>query len=138
MTDFPKRFVYVDDDSDLRRVVRMVIEKIHPDIMLVTCGTGEELIRRLRELQPDLILLDLRMPDMNGPDVLHELRAREDGASIPVILVTSMTKLTMLDDYKELGVIGVIHKPFEVMNLNEIIAELWKKFIESKLGPIPD
>ncbi len=134
MTDFPKRLVFVDDEKDVRRVVRDIIERIHPDIMLVTCATGEELLNRLRELQPDLILLDLRMPDMSGPDIVHELRAREEGASVPVIFMTGATKIAMNDEYKELGVIGVIHKPFEVMKLPEDIGTLWRAFIESKLG----
>ncbi len=134
MTDFPKRLVFVDDEQDVRRIVRDIIERVYPDIMLVTCSGGEELLSRLRELQPDLLLLDLRMPDMSGPDVVHALRAREEGANVPVIFITGATKVTMTDEYKDLGVIGVIHKPFDVMKLPEIIGEMWRDFIESKLG----
>jgi CheY-like chemotaxis protein len=133
MTDFPKRLVFVDDEPDIRRVVRDIIERVYPDIMLVTCASGEELLSRLRELQPDLILLDLRMPVMSGPDVVQMLRKREEGMNVPVIFVTGATRLEMTDEYKELGVIGVIHKPFDVMKLPNTIGEFWRAFIETKL-----
>jgi CheY-like chemotaxis protein len=133
VTDFPKRLVYVDDEPDVRRIVREALERMDPDLMLVTCASGEELLSRLRELQPDLILLDLKMPVMSGPDILHELRRREDGQSVPVIFVTGKTRVQMTEEYKTLGVIGVIHKPFDVLKLTEIIGVFWKEFIESKI-----
>ena len=133
MTDFPKRLVFVDDEQDVRRVVKDVIERIHPNMMIVTCRSGEELLSRLRELQPDLILLDLKMPDMDGPGVVEALRQREEGQSVPVIFVTGATKVTMTDEYKDLGVIGVIHKPFDVMKFSETIGEFWRAFIAAKI-----
>lgn len=134
MTDFPRRLVFVDDEPDLRRIVREALEKDDPALVIVTCGGGEELLNRFRELQPDLILLDLKMKDMSGPDALEALRKREDGASVPVLFVTGAAKVEMTEEYKNLGVIGVLHKPFEAAKLREIIAGYWQAFIAEKIG----
>src|SRR5689334_18859797 len=112
MTDFPKRIVYIDDEPQARRMVKDAIGGDEDDPhFLVTCATGRELIARLRELQPDLIMLDLRMPDMNGPDTIDALRKNPAYNNAPVIFITDREKVKMIDDYKALGVIGVLYKP---------------------------
>jgi len=79
----------------------------------------------MKELQPDLILLDLRMPDMNGSDTINELRKTPSYNHAPVIFVTERTKVTMIDAYKVLGVIGVIHKPLDPKTLKSQILGYW-------------
>ncbi len=132
MTHFPKRLVYVDDEQSVRHVVREALERLDPDIILVTCSGGAELMSRLRELQPDLILLDLKMPDMSGPDIIDALHKRPEGANIPVLFITG-TKVEMTDEYKNLGVIGVIHKPLDVLKLRETIGKFWAEYMESRI-----
>lgn len=126
MSEFPQRIVFVDDEPDVRRIVREALERAGRDLALVTCSGGEELLTRLRELQPDLILLDLKMKKMTGPDILQALRQHSEGANVPVIFMTG-TRVEMTDDYKNLGVIGVLHKPFDIAALPGQIAELWMK-----------
>ena len=126
MSDFPRRVVFVDDEQSIRKLVRDALERVMPNIALVTCSSGDELLTRLRELQPELILLDLKMKGKSGPDIIDALRAREEGKDIPIMFITGKTKVIMNDEYKNLGVIGVIHKPFDAVRLPETIGELWR------------
>ncbi len=125
MSDFPYRIVCVDDDIKTRKQVREALEATDHDVILVTCGGGEELLDRLQELQPSLIIMDLLMPDMNGPDILDALHRHKHGKDVRVIFLTAHEKILMVDDYKSLGVIGVIKKPFDPKTFAEEIQELW-------------
>lgn len=132
MSDLPQRIVYVDDDNSMRFVVREAFERLSPELSVVTCGTGAELLNRLRELQPDILLLDLKMPGMSGPDLLHELRKRPEGADLPVVFITAVQKIEMIEKYQALGVIGVVVKPFDVTKLAETIGRFWYEHRNSK------
>jgi CheY-like chemotaxis protein len=124
----PGRIVVVDDDELVRRMVRKALEKTGQDIVLVTCSTGQELLSRFRELQPDVIILDMMLNDMTGVDVVEALSQINEGYSTAVIFLTAKTKLTMAEDYRHLGVIGVIHKPFEIETLAAEVAAMWKAY----------
>lgn len=125
---FPERIVYVDDEQDLRTIMRETIEAEGFDGSFVTCGSGQELLNRIRVLQPNLILLDVMMPEMDGLDVLAALKDSEDGADVPVIFMTGVQKLEMLEKYKHLGVIGVLHKPFNADSFMGSIEEIWLRY----------
>ncbi len=127
MSEFPERIVYVDDTDSMRAALRISLEASDEEFILVTCRSGSELLSRIRELHPDLILLDLRMPDMSGPDTIEALRKIEDYEHTPVIFVTGETQVKMDKHYKKLGVIGVIHKPLELSTLSDTIKALWQE-----------
>ncbi|MEM7679924.1 MAG: response regulator [Pseudomonadota bacterium] len=124
----PGRIVFVDDDNDIRQVVRdsFQMADVSKDVVIATCGSGGELLKRLNELQPALILLDLHMPGMNGIDFIHTLRDHKDGAHTPVIFLTGETRVEMKKQYEDIGVIGVIHKPFDVKTLPEQTFAIWR------------
>lgn len=123
MDEFPQRIVYVDDEPQARKAIKEFIGPKGAN-SLVTCATGHELIARMGELQPDLILLDLRMPEMSGPDTIDAMRKIPQTHHAPIIFVTERTKVKMIEDYKALGVIGVIYKPFD-KTLRQQIGVLW-------------
>jgi len=142
--NFPERIVYVDDDQMLRDLVKTSLARAEEDFFVVTCSSGEELINRFRELQPDLILLDLNMPDMNGPDTIEALSKTSGWEETPFVFLTGSTNLSMIDEYKQLGVIGVVHKPFKPKELPEMIKKYWcvhhgveydEDAVESEEGP---
>ena len=124
MANFPQRIVFVDDDASIRKLARRILENYDPTLVLVTCATGQELLSRFRELQPDVVLLDLKMPGMTGPDVVETLRDKADGRDIPIIIVTGFP-VEMTEEYKRLGVIGVIQKPFYAATLPAEIEAMW-------------
>ncbi|HOO81336.1 MAG TPA: response regulator [Alphaproteobacteria bacterium] len=129
MVRLPERIVYVDDEQDLREILRVTLESFGYEGALATCGSGKELLQRLRVLQPELILLDLKMPDMDGPATIAQLKMHEMGRNIPIVFVTGSIKLEMLERYKPLGVIGVIHKPLDLGALTDNISALWCEYL---------
>lgn len=130
--DFPERLVVVDDDPDMRALVRECVKSQRPEQMIVTCGSGAELISRYRELRPDLVLLDLIMPGMNGPDTIEKLRTMPEAEGLPIIFLTGKKAIEMQDLYNKLDVQGVIYKPFGgPQEFVEKISECWRKFQKS-------
>lgn len=123
----PRRIVYVDDSARDRRIASAALDDGGENgNIFIACSAGGELIARLKELQPDLILLDLLMPGMNGPDTIDALRKSSTYNFTPVIFVTEQKKVAMIEDYKVLGVLGVIYKPFDSADLKERVYTLWQ------------
>ena len=131
MSDFPERILHVDDDETQRDIVTAVF-KGHKETTLESCCCGEKALSRLAELQPQLILLDLKMPKIDGPETLDKLRKTEGFAETPVIFLTGVTEIKMQEDYKKLGVAGVIHKPIDQKMLVENIRILWKDHTDNQ------
>jgi two-component system, OmpR family, response regulator len=105
-----KRILYIEDETDLQWLVKHILESIGGfDVMV--CGSGAEGLGRMEEFAPDLVLLDVMMPEMDGFSVLRVLRARPASAAVPVLFLTARTQQG--DEYLALGADGVIAKPFE-------------------------
>jgi two-component system OmpR family response regulator len=111
-----KRILYIEDETDLQWLVKHILESVGGFEVLV-CGTGAEGLRAMETFNPDLVLLDVMMPEMDGFGVLRALRARPDGASVPVVFLTARTQEN--NEYLDLGADGVIAKPFEPGSLVE-------------------
>jgi CheY-like chemotaxis protein len=124
--DFPGKITYADDDKAMLTLVRTAIEASRSGVLMVTCKSGQELVNNIQHIKPDLVLLDLQMADMNGPDTVMRLRGAKSTANIPVIFITGYEKVEMTDAYKKLGVIGVIHKPVDPDTIADQIQELWQ------------
>ena len=111
-----KRILYIEDETDLQWLVRHILQSIGGfDVMV--CSSGAEGLRVIKEFNPDLILLDVMMPEMDGFSVLRALRVQPETAAVPVVFLTARTQQG--DEYLALGVNGVIAKPFEPGRLVE-------------------
>ena len=110
------RILYVDDEADIREVAQMALE-LDPEFEVRACASGAEGIAAATAWQPDLILLDVMMPVMDGPTVFQRLREAPDTAAIPVVFITSRTQAKEVDALRELGARGVLAKPFDPMTL---------------------
>jgi CheY-like chemotaxis protein len=110
------RILHVDDEPDIREVVELSLDR-DPDLMQRSCGSGGEALVVAAEWLPDLILLDVMMPVMDGPATLVQLRENVRTASIPVIFMTARAQAREADRFRSLGVVGVIPKPFDPMTL---------------------
>ena len=110
------RILYVDDEDDIREVASMSLE-LDPSIEVRTCSSGFEAIAVAGEWRPDLILLDVMMPSMDGPATLAKLRADPATAAIKVVFITARTQAYEVEQFREMGVEGVIAKPFDPMTL---------------------
>lgn len=122
-----KKILYAEDDEDIRIIVKIVLESQNTSIRLDFANNGSELLAKLRYTIPDLILLDVMMPQMDGPAVLKELRKNPALKDIPVIFLTSKVQPQEIEELEALDVLGVIPKPFDTMNLYKTIKEMWDK-----------
>lgn len=110
-----QRILYVDDEPDLREVAAMSLE-LDPDLEVRCCGSGQEALEVLAGWTPDLILLDLMMPGMDGPTT-HAAIAERFGTSIPIVYFTARVEESEKARLLALGARGVIAKPFDPMGL---------------------
>lgn len=129
MLQFPSKILHADDEPDFQNIVRQALSE-YDELELKVCNHGRELLLCAGRFQPDLILLDLKMPVANGVDTIETLY-NEAETQIPVILITGVTKIKMLDMYERMGVIGVIHKPVSVGMLPEKIRYFWNIYQNS-------
>jgi two-component system OmpR family response regulator len=119
--------LYVEDDLDIQAVAQIALE-IVGGLSLKTCSSGAEALATANAgFVPDLLLLDVMMPNMDGPTTLAELRKLPGTANTPVIFMTAKVQSAELDFYTSLGAIGVIAKPFDPMELSSQVRALWNK-----------
>jgi two-component system, OmpR family, response regulator len=118
--------LYVEDDPDIQMVAQMALEVVG-GLSLRACSSGSEALQAAASCQPDLILLDVMMPDMDGPATLAELRKLPATASTPVIFMTAKVQAAEVAHYRTLGAIGVIAKPFDPMQLAQQVRKLWQE-----------
>jgi len=111
-----KRILYIEDEADLQWLVKHILESAGGFEVLV-CASGAEGLGRVERFKPDLILLDVMMPGMDGFGVLHALRDGNKGVAIPVVFLTALAQ--EVDEYLGSGALGVIVKPFEPGHLVE-------------------
>lgn len=112
----PLRILYVDDEPDIREIVELALG-LHPAFFTRSCASGREALALLATWTPDLILLDVMMPVMDGPATLERLRDNPLTAKIPVVFITARAQSREADALRSLGAAGVIAKPFDPMTL---------------------
>lgn len=111
------RILHVDDEPDIREVTALALG-IDPDIELTSCHSGRAALDALDGgLRPDVILLDVMMPGLDGPGTLEQVRAMENHAATPVIFMTARAQAQEQARFIGLGAVGVIIKPFDPMTL---------------------
>lgn len=108
--DTKKTIMVVDDNADMVTVTKTILEARGYNV--IAANSAEELFNRLKEQRPDLILLDIMMPQMDGLLALRQLRGNPDTSSIPVMLVTAKVRYQdILAGYKQ-GADYYLTKPF--------------------------
>lgn len=110
------RVLYVDDEADIREIVGLSLG-LDPDITVEIASSGAEALTAVQAQLPDLILLDVMMPDMDGPTTLFRLRERAESREIPVVFMTARAQRREIERFKTLGALGVIAKPFDPISL---------------------
>jgi len=125
MSDLQK-ILYVEDEPDIREVAQLALAAVG-GFQMEVCASGEEALARVEAFAPDLILLDVMMPGMDGPTTLSRLRERAELADIPVIFMTAKVQPQEVAQFRSLGAIDVIPKPFDPMHLAEQVREIWRR-----------
>jgi CheY-like chemotaxis protein len=111
-----KKVLIIDDEADIREVAAMSLEMVG-GWQVLTAASGSEGIAKAEAQQPDAILLDVMMPDMDGPATFQQLRGNPATQHIPVILLTAKTQAMDKRKLSELGVTAILAKPFDPMTL---------------------
>ena len=116
------KLLYVEDEADIREIAEYALEDEGFDI--VFCASGEQAMEQAGDFQPEVILLDVMMPGMDGPTTLKNLRDVPGLQNTPVIFLTAKVQPNEIQDFIALGAIDVIPKPFDPMTLAEQIREV--------------
>jgi CheY-like chemotaxis protein len=109
-----RSLLLVDDDQNMRTIAEMILEI---DFNVYLAESGRSGLVAAEYEQPDVILLDVKMPGMDGPTTLIKLRENPQTAAIPVILMTACVQSHETEWYRKLDIIGLIEKPFDPMEL---------------------
>lgn len=117
------KVMHVDDEADIREIASMAMETLG-GFEVAGFGSGPEALKQGPAFNPDVILLDVMMPQWDGPTTLREIRADDDLKDVPVIFMTAKVQTHEIENYVDMGVIGVLPKPFDPMSLAEDIAAL--------------
>ncbi len=133
MTGEPEltRLLYVDDDPDIRFVVDMALREIG-GFELCLCASGAEALARFPDFRPQMLLVDVMMPEMDGPQTLTNLRALPGGGELPAVFVTAKVQPQDLAEYRRIGIDEVIAKPFDPLALSERVRGIWRRVISER------
>lgn len=110
------RVLHVDDEPDIREVVEMSLS-LDPEFAVRSCASGADALTTTSAWPPDLILLDVMMPVMDGPATLKCLRQRPFTINTPIVFMTARAQTREIEQFVALGAAGVIPKPFDPMTL---------------------
>src|ERR1700728_4566623 len=126
MNATPLRTVlYVDDEPDIRTIVQIALSMSN-ELTVHTSESGAHALQLAREIKPDVLLLDVMMPGLDGPGTLQRMRADPETANIPIIFVTAKAMPREIAQFREMGAVGVIPKPFDPMQLINQLRTLWE------------
>ncbi|WP_298452149.1 response regulator [uncultured Marinobacter sp.] len=121
-----KRILMVEDEPDIRTVAELALEAIG-GYELTACESGQQALEQIGECRPQLIVLDVMMPGMDGPATLKAIRSLPDYANTPAVFMTAKVQSDEVQGYLELGAAGVIPKPFDPLTLADQIRDIWNE-----------
>lgn len=121
-----RKILYAEDERDVQTIVEISIWSTS-NYEIKICDNGKILLDCVEDYNPDLILLDVMMPEMDGLTTLKHLQTNEKTKNIPVIFITAKAQAHEVSSFNEKGVVGVITKPFDPMLLCSNIKEIWDR-----------
>ncbi len=121
-----ERVLYVEDEADMQAIAQLALEKIG-GLGLCICSSGQEALGLVDDYDPDLVVLDVMMPEMDGPATLAALRERPETAGKPIVFMTGKDRPAEIERLLDLGAIGVVTKPIDPMRLADQMREFWAR-----------
>ena len=121
-----ERIMLVEDDHDIRTIAEMALQMVG-GYAVRACDGGEAALAAVQEFKPQLIVLDVMMPGMDGPTTLGRLRALPAAANAPVVFLTAKVQPEEVTALRALGAVEVVAKPFDPMTLGATLAAIWEK-----------
>ncbi len=120
----PQTILHIDDDPVLRELMAAIFDA-DGKIKYQSAENGSKALTMLEKSKPGLILLDLSMPEVDGGQFLQRIRAIDGLKDTPIIIMTQFSNISLQGPYKELGVIGILHKPVDPHTIVNDITSLW-------------
>ncbi|EXF42652.1 chemotaxis protein CheY [Pseudomonas sp. BAY1663] len=120
-----KRILHVEDVPSIQVVTRIALEKLG-GFEVLSCPSGQAALEQVQAFAPDLILLDVMLPQMDGIELVRQLAHVVDLSRIPVVLLTGHLQPERLDLLRQLGVRQVLSKPFDPLQLAGQLQEIWE------------
>lgn len=127
MTKKLNKILYVEDELDISTIALIALQDIG-GFDVKACSNGYDAITVAPSFKPDLLLLDVMLPDIDGLETLKELRKLPETKETPVIFMTAKIQTKEIEEYYKLGAIHVITKPFDPMQLADMILASWNKY----------
>ena len=118
-----KQILVVDDDDGVREIIQLSLE-MAAGWTVVTATCGQEGLASAKSHSPDLILLDVMMPDEDGIEVFNRLQSDPLTQPIPTILLTAKARMSERQEFMKIGVMGIITKPFKARELTQQINQM--------------
>ncbi|MGV3593229.1 MAG: response regulator [Gammaproteobacteria bacterium] len=126
-----QRVLHVEDDPSIRMVTSVALEKVGK-LQVLSCESGQHALDKAAAWDPQVLLLDVMMPQMDGPTTLAELRKVMDISERLVLFMTAKVQQKEIDHYLGIGAHGVIIKPFDPMTLAAQIQQHWGEFLAGR------
>lgn len=121
-----QRITFVDDEPDIREIVQLALEQLGGFTMHL-CESGPQALETAPIFHPDLFLLDVMMPGMNGIQTFRRLKEIPEIAGTPIVFMTAKAQTHEIERYHSLGAAGVIQKPFNPLTLPADIQAIWAR-----------
>lgn len=122
-----QKILYVDDANDIAELAKLTLESLGGYTVEI-CNNGRDALRLMSTWIPDLVLLDVMMPVLDGPSTLSEMKKNAQLARIPVVFMTAKALSNETNQYSETGAVDVITKPFDPMTLCDRVEAIWRAF----------
>ncbi len=126
-----KKVLYVEDDEDIAELTQVVLEEVG-GFEVVHCSNGKKAIEVLASFKPQLTLIDVMMPEMDGPTTMQAMRKIAEGKDMPIIFLTAKAQTHQQKQYLDMGASAVIVKPFGVTDLCKTMKEIWQEHQNGK------
>jgi CheY-like chemotaxis protein len=118
------RICYVEDDEDIRRIVRMSLERIGK-MTVELVGDPLLAIEAIKAFKPEMVMLDWMMPGLDGPTLFRKMKEVPEVRDLPVVFITAKASPKELDELRVLGAVGTISKPFSPRDLPDQLRAIW-------------
>ena len=125
------KILYAEDEPDVQTIVEISVWSMS-EHEIKTCPNGKLLLECVEDYKPDLILLDIMMPEMDGPTTHKNLQLNEKTKDIPVIFITAKAQVHEIQELRGTGVVGIITKPFDPVSLCGDLYNMWENSTKSQ------
>lgn len=124
MSEPLNKILHIEDEPDIQEITKMALETVG-GFTVKTCGSGDQALAEAQDFKPDLFLLDVMMPGMDGPTTFQKLQRLAGLENIPVVFMTAKVMESEVRRFLDIGAIGVLPKPFDPMTLPDQLREIW-------------